>query len=605
MGRAIVQQDFKRKHTVNSLSLSSNHRVMKKQGSTLAVFALEQIGVKYTFGIPGVHNTELYDELNKSEQITPILVTHEGCASFAADAVSRTSDSIGTCVLVPAAGTTHAMSGIGEAFLDGIPMLIITGGTRRDTGRHYQLHQLDQQKLTAAVTKGYFRPEKHEDIIPTIYKAYELAISGEPGPVFIELPIEVQLFQGEVAEMPLYKKSVMTPSFDLAKVKQVVDILVAAKKPGIYVGWGAVDASDYTAKISEKLVAPVSTTLQGKSSFPANHPMFTCVGFGPSAKPSAQKAFENCDALLAVGCRFAELATGSYGMTIPETLIHIDINKEVFDKNYKATIAIQGDATEVLKAVWEELNARNFKSPRDYNALGAQLKKDNDDYFNEWLGAKKNDIVSPGHFFKVLREKTNDDAIMVLDDGNHTFLGAELYPVYKPRHIISPTDFNCMGYCVPASIGTKLANPDKQVVAIVGDGAFMMTGMDLITAATYGVAPMVFVFHDGELGQISQFQSVPLNRKTCTVIGKLNVEGVAIATGAHFISMQNDNEIEKVIAEALKVSGEGRPVLVDVNIDYSKKTMLTKGVVKVSLSRFPLGEKVRFITRAVKRHVLG
>lgn len=578
---------------------------MKKQGSALVRFALEQIGVKNTFGIPGVHNTELYDELNKSEKIKPILVTHEGCASFAADAVSRTSDSIGTCVLVPAAGTTHAMSGIGEAFLDGVPMLIITGGTRRDSGRAYQLHQIDQQKLTAAVVKGYFRPEKHEDIIPIIYKAYDLAISGEPGPVFIELPVELQLFEGEVSGMPEYKKSFANPKVDQTKVKKAVDILIAAKSPGIYVGWGAVDAVEYTAKIAEKLVAPVSTTLQGKSSFPANHPMYTCVGFGPSAKPSAQKAFANCDALLAVGCRFSELATGSYGMKIPEMLIHIDINADVFNKNYKATVAIHGDATEVLRAIWEEMNSRNFQSTRNYNALGNQLKKDNEDYFNEWLGGKKNDIVSPGYFFKSLREQTKDDAIMVLDDGNHTFLAAELYPVYKPRHIISPTDFNSMGYCVPASIGAKLRNPDKQVVAIVGDGAFLMTGLELITAVTYGIAPMVFVFHDGELGQISQFQSVPLNRKTCTVLGKLNVEGVAIATGAHFISMQNDHQIDKGIAEAIKVSGEGKPVIVDVNIDYSKKTMLTKGVVKTNLSRFPFGEKVRFIARAVKRHVVG
>lgn len=578
---------------------------MKKQGSVLAVFALEQIGVKNTFGIPGVHNTELYDALNKSEKIKPVLVTHEGCASFAADAVSRTSDSIGTCVLVPAAGTTHAMSGIGEAFLDGVPMLVITGGTRRDTGKAYQLHQLDQQKLTAALVKGYFRPQTHDDIIPMIYKAYDLAISGEPGPVFIEIPVELQLFEGEVSGMPEYKKTFSNPKVDLAKVKQAVDLLTAAKNPGIYVGWGAVDAADYTAKIAEKLVAPVATTLQGKSAFPANHPMYTCVGFGPSAKPSAQKAFASCDVLLAVGCRFSELATGSYGMKIPETLIHADINAEVFDKNYKTAVAIHGDARDVLSAVEAELSSRDFISPRNYQVLGAQLKKDNDDYFATWLTGKKDNIVSPGYFFKSLREQTQEDAIMVLDDGNHTFLAAELYPVYKPRHIISPTDFNSMGYCVPASIGAKLCNPGKQVVAIVGDGAFLMTGLELITAVTYGIAPMIFVFHDGELGQISQFQSVPLNRKTCTVLGKLNVEGVAIATGAHFISIMNDNEIEKGIAEAIRVSGEGKPVLADVNIDYSKKTMLTKGVVKVSLSRFPLREKVRFIARAVKRHVVG
>ncbi|MEZ5007339.1 MAG: thiamine pyrophosphate-dependent enzyme [Chitinophagales bacterium] len=194
---------------------------------------------------------------------------------------------------------------------------------------------------------------------------------------------------------------------------------------------------------------------------------------------------------------------------------------------------------------------------------------------------------------------------MVVDDGKHTFLSAELFKTSQPRHFISPTDFNCMGYCVPASIATKLANPDHQVIAIVGDGAFMMTCMELITAATYGIAPMVFVFHDGELGQISQLQSVPLKHKTCTVIGNLKVEGVAMAVGAHFIDLQNDHQIDEKIAEAIKVSSEGKPVIVDVNIDYSKKTMLTKGVLKTNLKRFPLGEKIRFVARAAKRHVLG
>src|SRR5680860_246920 len=156
---------------------------MKKTGAQLAVFALEQIGVKYTFGIPGVHNLELYDELNNSKQIEPVLVTHEGGASFMALGVSCTSDSIGTLMTVPAAGTTNAMSGIGEAFLDGIPMLIISGGTRQDSGRHYQLHQLSQANLVKEITKAYFKIASHNEIIPTIYKAYEIATSGEPGPV--------------------------------------------------------------------------------------------------------------------------------------------------------------------------------------------------------------------------------------------------------------------------------------------------------------------------------------------------------------------------------------------------------------------------------------
>jgi len=177
---------------------------MRKTGAYLVVHALEQIGIKYTFGIPGVHNTEIYDELNKSIQIKPILVTHEGAGAFMADGVSRTSRNIGTMVIVPAAGTTHAMSGIGEAYLDGIPMLIISGGTRRDSGRKYQLHQIDQGKLLDGIIKKYYLIENHGDIIPTIYSAYNKANEGEPGPVFVEVPFELQNFQAEIHDLPEY-----------------------------------------------------------------------------------------------------------------------------------------------------------------------------------------------------------------------------------------------------------------------------------------------------------------------------------------------------------------------------------------------------------------
>lgn len=578
---------------------------MKKTGAELAVFALEQIGVKYTFGIPGVHNTELYDSLNSSEQITPMLVTHEGGGSFMADAISRTSDSIGTLVIVPAAGTTHAMSGIGEAYLDGIPMMVITGGTRTDSGKAYQLHALDQRKLVAAVTKAAYLVERHEDIIPTIYEAYDIAVNGEPGPVFIEIPVNLQLFQGEITEMPEYKKLKRPQTYSIPQIKEAADILCNAKNPCIYLGWGAVDAFEISVELADLLAAPVATTLQGKSSFPANHPMYTGVGFGPASKPASQNAFKDHDAMLAVGCRFSELGTGSYGIDEPKNLIHIDINPEVFGKNYKTKLAIEGNSVEVLGELLKEIKSRNFNSIRDKAGLAEKIKKDNEAYFGTWTKEKKTDLVSPGHFFKSLRQKVDQDAMMVVDDGTHTFLAAELFPVYQPRHFISPTDFNCMGYCVPAAIATKLANPSKQVIAIVGDGAFLMTCMELVTASSNGIAPIYFIFHDGELGQISQFQEIPLNRKTCTIIGDYKVEGIAMATGCHFIPMINDNDIDRVIDEAIKVSSEGTPVLVDINIDYSKKTMLTKGVVKTNLKRFPLKEKVRFIARAAKRHILG
>jgi len=577
---------------------------MNISGAYCVRFGLEQIGVKYTFGIPGVHNTEIYDEINKSEIISPILVTHEGCASFMADAITRTGNSIGTCLVVPGAGLTHAASGIAEAYLDGIAMLVITGGTRRDTGRSYQLHQIDQEKMTHGYSKGYFRPNTHEEIIPSIYKAYELAISGEPGPVILEIPGELQLLQGKVDSLPKYipSPSVERPKFDMDLIEKACDLLIT-KKYGIYVGWGAVGAFKELEELAEILEAPVCTTLQGLSSFRGSHPLHTGMGFGRSAVPAAENTFKNIEGLLAIGVRFSELATGSYGIDDPKNLIHIDINKEVFDKNYQTTLSIHADALEAIRAILSVLKKRNYKRAVD-EVLRNQIKEEKLKYNYQWLKEQNDKRVGPGFFFKALREQLKDNDIVVADDGNHTFLTEELMPIHSPAGFISPSDFNCMGYCVPATIAAKLNNPDKEVVGIVGDGAFMMTCMEIITATNLGLSPVFFIFNDGELGQISMFQKIPLNRKTCTVLPSIDFKGVAQTTGARYFEINNDQEIQNMFKEIF-ADKRSLPTIVNVKIDYSKKTKFTEGVVKTNLGRFPLRDKVRILTRALKRHILG
>ncbi|MDA8792596.1 thiamine pyrophosphate-binding protein [Bacteriovoracaceae bacterium] len=579
---------------------------MKMTGGELVCYALEQIGVKYTFGIPGVHTTEIYDALNKSDRITPVLVAHEGGGSFMADSISRTSDSIGCIVTVPGAGTTHAASGLGEAYLDGIPVLAISGGVRRDSGRAYQLHDLDQGKMVQGISKVFFLVEKFEDIIPTIYKAYDLATAGEPGPAFVEVASNLLLFATNVSESELPRYTLPSkPKFnDQQRLDEVISLFKSSKKIGIYAGWGAVDAQAELIELAELLCAPVSTTMQGLSTFPHKHPLHTGMGFGKSAVPAAENAFYGIDALFAIGVRFAELATGSYGIEVPENLIHIDINPEVFNKNYPAKITAESDSKAFLSALVARMKETNFSAREDVD-LKSKIKKDKEEYYNSWKTSKNENKVSPGFFFESLHQTLGEDAIVLADDGNHTFLTAELMPINKPRHFSAPTDFNCMGYCIPATIAAKLANPNKPVAGIVGDGAFLMTGLEIITATSLNLGAIFFVFHDGELAQISQFQEIPLNRKTCTVLNDIKVEGVAIATGAKYLSIENDFEIAAKMKQALEFSQQNMPVLVDVKIDYSQKTKFTKGVVKTNLSRFPLGEKVRFIGRAVKRHILG
>jgi acetolactate synthase-1/2/3 large subunit len=579
---------------------------MKKTGAKLVVHALEEIGIKYTFGIPGVHNTEIYDELNNSEKITPILVTHEGGAAFMAIGVSATSEQTGTLVIVPAAGTTNAMSGIGEAFLDGIPMLIISGGTRKDSGRSYQLHQMNQGNLVNEITKGYFLISTHKEIIPSIYKAYQLATEGEPGPVFVEIPVEIQMFQGEVSEMPSYQKPQKVQRYTQSDIEKAVELLLKAKNPGIYVGWGAAEATKSIIEIAEKLNAPVSTTLQGKASFPASHPLHTGFGFGANSVPASQKAFKNCDAMLAVGVRFSEIGTGSFGAVVPENLIHIDINPEVFHKNYPAKITLEGDSFEICEKIAQKLKNSPNKNSESINKLQDLIKTEKLNYVQTWKKEKQNQKVSPGFFFEALNKLTSKDSIFIVDDGNHTYLATELLSVDKSRHFVSPTDFNCMGFCVPAAIGAKMANPNKQVIGIVGDGGFLMTGMEMLTAVMYEQEVVYFVFNDGELGQISQFQKIPLNRKTATVLGQFNIKGIADACGAEYLLMPNDFAIDETLKKAFDIAKQQKKVVVvDVVIDYSKKTNMTKGVVMTNLGRFSFSEKVRFISRAIKRQIFG
>ncbi len=576
---------------------------MKKTGASLAVYALEQLPIRYTFGIPGVHNTELYDELGRSRKIRPLLVTHECGGAFMADAISRTSDDIGTLAIVPGAGMTNALSGIGEAFLDGIPMLIISGGIRRDTGRSFQIHDVDQHRILSGITKRTFLIKDHEEIVPTIFEAYHVAISGEPGPVFVEIPANIQLFEGEAGD---YESCKLLP-IDIAPVDNSLiamasDLLARSTHPGIFAGWGARYTTDQLIEIAELLEAPVSTTLQGLSVFPGSHPLFAGMGFGPAAVPAAENAFKKCDCLLAVGTRFGEIPTGSFGVHVPSNLIHIDINPAVFDKNYPAKVAIEGDARELLARILEAL--KEIKPAPRRDSIRKQIAADRESYLNEWRKLKT-DRVNPAVFFSVLRAQLSDDAIVAVDDGNHTYLAAELFTSLKSRHFISPTDFNCMGYCIPAAIGAKLTNPDKQVVGIVGDGSFMMTCMDIMTAAREKVGVVYFVFNDGELSQISQGQERTYRKKTCTVFGELKLEGLASTLGAGYKEINKDEEAGSVIENSLELAASGVPVIVNARIEYEKATRFTSGVVKNVFKKFPTKDKVRFATRSAKRKIAG
>ena len=577
---------------------------MKKTGAWLARYALEQLGIRYTFGIPGVQNTELYDELNNSQLITPMLVSHEGGGAFMADGLSRLSDTVGTLVVVPAAGLTHAASGIGEAFLDGVPMLVICGGVRTDIPWKFQLHQMDLHQFMSGITKATYLIEQHADIIPTLFEAYCTATSGEPGPVFIELPANLQLFAQEVGDLPRWSAPALPAPAPSSQIDAAVTLLQGARQPGFFIGWGARDCLQDVTALAEHCQAPVATTLQGLSMFPASHPLHVGFGFGAAAVPAARNAFANCDVMLAIGTRFAEIATGSFGVTVPSRLIHIDINPQVLSANYPAQVGIAGDARVVLSQLLAALRKAGPAQPVN-SALQARIASDKKAYRESWYSHDSKGRVNPARFFDALRAHNPAEAVTVVDDGNHTYLTAELMPILAAKSAIVPTDFNAMGYSVPAAIGARLARPDAPVNCIVGDGCFRMTCMEIITATQYRLGLVYYVFCDGELSQIAQAQEIPYNRKPCTVLATVALDGVARAVGAVYLKIGSDADLSTQMTTANAAAKLGQPVIVEVAIDYSKRTAFTEGVVKTNFQRFTLAQKARAVSRAIVRKVTG
>jgi acetolactate synthase-1/2/3 large subunit len=382
-------------------------------------------------------------------------------------------------------------------------------------------------------------------------------------------------------------------------VVAAVDLLSRAAKPGIFVGWGARHVADDIRRIAEHLGAPVATTLQGLAAFPADHPLHTGMGFGPSSVPAAQNAFRDCDAMLAVGTRFAEICTGSFGAVPPENLVHIDINAAAIGRNHATPVALHADSRDAVPAIAQLLLEK--VPARDGSAVKSRIASDKAAWIKEWDDHDSGGRVNPGRFFKALRRRLDPDAIVVADDGNHTFLTAELMPIFEGGNFLSPTDFNCMGYCVPACIGAKLAQPARQVVGIVGDGAFLMTGLETVTAAREGLGVAWFVFNDGELSQIAQAQEMPYQRKTCTTVGTLDYHALAAATGCEYVAIENNDSIDAAIERTLSHMSGNRPVVVDVRIDYSKRTQFTIGAVKTNIRRFDTRNKLRIVGRALWR----
>jgi len=363
------------------------------------------------------------------------------------------------------------------------------------------------------------------------------------------------------------------------------------------VGLGAASAAMMLPALAERLGAPVATTIQGKGVFPETHPLWLWNMLGASAPEFVRDAFDACDAMLAIGCRFSEVGTGSYGFTPPAALVHVDINREVFNRNFPARVAIEADAGVFVADLLPRLAPR-----RRPERLIARIAEGHRDVIDDWDERPSEDRVTPHALFEACR-RLAPDAIYATDSGNGTFLAMEHLRLDGPGRFIGPIDFSCMGYAVPGAIGAKLANPDRDVIALAGDGALLMTGLELLTASRAGAAPVVCVLRDGELAQIAQFQRTAMNRDTCSVLPPYSVERFARAVEADYLLAATDADLDRVLSQALEHARAGRPVMVEVAVDYSRKTFFTRGVVSTNFWRLPLGDRLRALARVLARRL--
>lgn len=580
---------------------------MKLTVAKAVVRALEDERVGCTFGIPGTHNIELYDALASSDHVRPILVTDEQSASFMADGYWRASGRLACVNVVPGAGLTHALSGIAEAYLDNVPMLVLACGIRLEEDRAYQLHDVDQMAIAAPVVKAAFRIDRRGEAYRTVRHACKLARSGVPGPVMVEVPADHYLAQDAVEQEPIGAGGTDGGSTGRAgrtdgsggseSVTGALETLERARRPLLYLGFGAAGAADGLVALAERLESPVATTIQGKGVFPESHPLSLWPGFGHAAPPFARRVAEGCDATLAIGCRFSEVGTGSYGLHPPQPLVHVDIDPAVPGRNYPAEVTVIGDSAAVVEALLEGLvqRPRDGELRREILEGHAGVEQDRAD-----RGGRG---VSPALLFRELQARFAPEAVFVTDSGNGTFLAMELLRLEAPGRFLAPVDYSCMGYSVPAAIGAALARPDVPVVALPGDGAFLMTGLELLTAAREGAAAAFFVLRDQELAQISQFQDIALSQRTSSEVPDYDLYALAAGLGVECRQLSSDEEVAEAVEWAVAIHREGRPAVIDVAIDYSEKTYFTRGVVRTAFGRLSWPDRMRFVGRALGRKV--
>jgi acetolactate synthase-1/2/3 large subunit len=563
-------------------------------GAEAVVETLRSEGADCVFGIPGAQENELWDAM-KSKCLPYLLVTHELSASYMADGYARATGRPGVIAIVPGPGVTNALSGIGEALLDSVPMVCIVGDiARNERYKPFQVHSLNQQPLLESVCKCVLEVKHVSGIPQAIRQAYATAMSGEPGPVAVVIPYNLLIEAYRYDSPPLAEPAL---PWDETAFQKALRLLADRKhRIGIYAGLGCMDFTEPLIKVAELLQAPVATSVSGKGCFPENHPLGVGWGYGPQATSTAETAFEFVDCVLAIGVRYSEVSTGFYSNPQTKHLVHVDANPCNLGKIMRTDVCVNADAGLFLSKLMD--NAECLRSPPEPRVV-ERIRLARSDETRRHHHPHGGCGADPMALVLAMRRCLPENGMLFVDVTCSEHLAAEGFRVCHPRTYFNPTDNQSMGWSIPAAIGAQRALPDRTVFTLTGDGCFLMTAMEISTAARACLPVKFFVLDDQAYHYMQELQLPAYHRTTATILAHMDYPALAKGFGVAYLEIAQTDQIESGIRTAMAHNG---PVLVRVCTDYRKmKIRWIEAVRKKFLEELKPSQKVRFAARSGSR----
>ncbi|MCG6939537.1 MAG: biosynthetic-type acetolactate synthase large subunit [Gammaproteobacteria bacterium] len=543
---------------------------MELTGAEIIIECLKAEGVDYVFGYPGGAVLHIYDAFYKQDDVQHILVRHEQGATHAADGYARATGKPGVVLVTSGPGATNAVTGIATAYMDSIPMIVITGQVPKHLIGNDAFQEVDAVGITRPIVKHNFLIKDVRDIATTFKKAFYVATTGRPGPVVIDIPKDITAERVEFEYPSIIEMRSYNPTFKghTGQIKRAVDLILSAERPMLYTGGGVIlgDAAEQLRTLTRKLGYPITQTLMGLGAFPASDPLSLGM-LGMHGTYEANMGMHHSDVLIAIGARFDDRVTGSLEKFCPYAkIIHIDVDPSSISKNVKVDIPIVGQVAPILDAINNLLDS-TAKQPNK-TAIKNWWQQINEWRAKDCLNYDRNsDIIKPQFVVEELFKATNGEAIITSDVGQHQMFAAQYYGFDRPRQWINSGGLGTMGFGLPAAMGAQLAYPNEMVACITGESSIQMCIQELSTCRQYGLPLKIINLNNGYMGMVRQWQEFFYEKRYAMSYFDALPDFVVLAEsyGHAGIKVEKPEDVRPALDEAFKQ--KDRLVFLDFIVD--------------------------------------